>query len=624
MDALNFLKSRLAPAEFEKIAALKNDNFTIFLNGYISLLNPEKVLVYSGKPEEAEAIRRAALDKGEEVALAVQGHTLHFDGEKDLARAREQTKFLIPAGMKFDPNLAYIDRERGLKEVRDLLKNSMSGRTMYILFFCLGPNNSLFSVPAVQLTDSAYVAHSEILLYRSGYGDFRSMKEKNRFFKAVHGSGELTAKGVSKNTEERRIYIDLTDNTTLSVNTQYGGNTLGMKKLAMRLAISLGSKEGWLCEHMFLMAVHGPQKRKTYLAGAFPSACGKTSTAMLPQEKIVGDDILFLRIRNHRVFGANTERGIFGIIENVNPDDDPVISRAITGPNEVIFSNVLLKEDRTVYWNGSKKEEPETGINYGGTWRRGKKDENGISVPASHKNARFTLGLGILPNVDENLDNPEGCEIHGLIYGGRDSDTSVPVEEAFSWEHGIVTKGAALESETTAATLGGEGRREFNPMSNMDFLSIPVGRYIDNNLKFGKQAAVPPRIFSVNYFLKDASGKFLTDRADKSVWLKWMELRCHGEGRAIKTPTGTIPDYDTLKGLFKTILNREYAAEIYKRQFTIRISANIAKIDRIAEIYRYRIPEAPELLFEILDEQKERLEIFKSKYGETVSPFDLE
>ncbi|MDD5067501.1 MAG: phosphoenolpyruvate carboxykinase (GTP) [bacterium] len=624
MDSLGFLKTRMELGEFNKIARLQNENFNIFLSAYISLCNPAKVLVYTGEKEEAERIKKISLESKEEISMGIKDHTLHFDGINDLARARDQTKFLIPSGVKFDPNLDYIDRDKGLKEVKDLMRNVMAGRTMYVLFFCLGPVNSFFSIPAVQLTDSTYVAHSEMLLYRDGYNEFLNLKEKNRFFRAVHGTGEVTSANVSKNLMDRRIYVDLIDNTTLSVNTQYGGNTLGLKKLAMRLAINLGSKEGWLCEHMFVMGVQGPGGRKTYLTGAYPSACGKTSTSMIPNEKIVGDDICYLRVSSRKVYAVNVEKGMFGIIDGVNAQDDPVLWKVLNNSHEIIFSNILMKEDKSAFWTGSGFPEPGKGINFSGEWQKGKKDEKGNPVLPSHKNARFTLSLDILPNVDENLNNPEGVEIKGFVYGGRDSDTSLPVEEAFSWEHGIITKGASLESETTAATLGKEGKREFNPMSNLDFLSIPIGKYIDNNLKFTRQVDEPPRIFSVNYFIKDKAGKFLNDKVDKAVWIKWMELRCSGGARAIKTPTGYIPDYDTLKRLFQQVLNKNYSPDDYKKQFTIRVIENINKIDRILEVYKYKVPDVPEILFEVLEEQKERLEMFKEKHGEYVSPFELE
>ncbi len=244
-----------------------------------------------------------------------------------------------------------------------------------------------------------------------------------------------------------------------------------------------------------------------------------------------------------------------------------------------------------------------------------------IIIPPKEK-GEFYIYLNI-PNVDENLHNAEGVELKGIIYGGRDSDTSVPVEEAFNWEHGIITKGASLESETTAATLGSVGKRVFNPMSNLDFLSVPIAKYIENNLDFGKNASDPLKIFSVNYFIKDKEGNFLNEKTDKSIWIKWMDLRCHNEANAIKTPTGYIPEYENLKNLFSNVLNKDYSKEDYKNQFTIRIPENLSKIERIIDIYKNKIPNTPDILFKLLEEQKQRLQDYKDKYGDYISPFDL-
>ncbi len=624
MSAINVLKEKMAPEHFAKVEAIGNDYLNEFLVEMINWLKPSGIFVSDGSDKDREAIRKFALDFGEERKLKAKNHTVHFDNIKDQARDKAHTKILLPKGAEVDPNLNTMDREEGLKEIREIMDGIMQGKTMFILFFTLGPNNSIFSIPAVQITDSAYVAHSENILYRNGYEDFKNMEDKKRFFRFVHSAGELDEMKTSKNLDKRRIYIDLEDNITYSANTQYGGNTIGLKKLAMRLAINTAVKEGWLCEHMFVMGVKGPNGRKSYFTGAYPSACGKTSTSMLPNESIVGDDIAHLRVKDGRIYGVNVEKGMFGIIDGVNEKDDPLIWQALHDENkEVIFVNILVQDDGTPYWTGSGKPEPKGGINFSGQWWQGKTDENGNPIPPSHKNARFTVSLEDMPNVDENLHNPEGVEISGVIYGGRDSDTWVPVEEAFDWEHGIITKGASLESETTAATLGKIGERKFNPMSNLDFLSVPIARYIQANLDFGKKADKTPKIFSVNYFLKDKNGNFLNSKLDKYVWLKWMELRCHDEAPAVKTPTGLIPDYETLKRLFKEILNKDYSEEDYAKQFTIRIPENLAKMDRIIEIYKTKIPNTPDVVFRVLEEQKKRLEEYREKYGDYISPFDL-
>ncbi|WP_243679057.1 phosphoenolpyruvate carboxykinase domain-containing protein [Vulcanisaeta distributa] len=222
---------------------------------------------------------------------------------------------------------------------------------------------------AVQITDSYYVMHNENILYRTAYDEFVRQGERARFLKFIHSQGELNEMKQSKNIKQRRIYIDLLGETVYSVNTQYGGNSIGLKKLALRLTIKRAMEEGWLSEHMFLIGVEGPNGRVTYFTGAFPSYSGKTSTAMLG--RLIGDDLAFLRNVNGEVRAVNPEVGVFGIIEGINPTDDPLIYEVLTKPNEIIFSNVLITEDGEVYWNGMGKPEPERGTNYTGRWWKG-------------------------------------------------------------------------------------------------------------------------------------------------------------------------------------------------------------------------------------------------------------
>ncbi|KPJ64302.1 phosphoenolpyruvate carboxykinase [candidate division WOR-1 bacterium DG_54_3] len=618
-EHLKTLQEKCGEKSYKKLLALKNSKLLDFVAKYVEHCNPSSVFVRTDSPEDAQYIRNKAIENGEEGKLATPGHTFHFDGFFDQARDKANTKYLLPPGVELGADIKAIDKTQGLSEINGMLKNIMAGKEMYVGFFCLGPTDSPFSIPAIQITDSSYVAHSEDILIREGYEVFKKLGGTNQFFKFVHSVGELEG-GVSKNIDKRRVYIDLENGIVFSVNTQYAGNTVGLKKLAMRLAIKKASFEGWLTEHMFIMGVHGPKRRVSYFAGSFPSACGKTSTAMLEGETIIGDDIAYIRNIKGKIRAVNVECGMFGIIQDVNQKGDPLIWKALNSPGEVIFSNVLVTEEGVPYWLGDGRKTPEKGINYSGEWTIGKKDAQGQEITHSHKNARYTVRLSELKNCDPKANDPEGVELSGIIYGGRDSDTTVPVEQAFDWNHGILMKGATIESETTAATLGKEGVRKFNLMANIDFLSIPMGRYINNNCDLGNSVKKPPQIFSVNYFLRDKDGKYLNGVKDKHVWLKWMELRTHGDVSAIKTPTGYMPEYKDLKKLFKEVLGREYTKEDYIKQFTLRIPENLAKIKRIAEIYKTKVPDTPHILFEALEAQKQRLEIIKKNLGDYVSP----
>ena len=601
------LRQKLGEQNYDKLAAIRNRALHGFVADIVALCKPDSVFVGTGSLEDVAYIARRALETGEEKKLGMEGHTVHFDGYHDQARDTKNTKYLLPDGMELGEQLNSIEKEVGLQEVRAYLKDSMEGKELLVRFFCLGPPNSAFAIPAVQLTDSPYVAHSQDILYRHGYETFCRMESSAVFFRFVHSEGELK-NGVSADIGKRRVYIDLEDNTVYSANTQYGGNTIGLKKLALRLAIRKASEEGWLAEHMLIMGIRGPGGRMTYLAGAYPSACGKTSTAMLPGESVVGDDIAYLRVIDGEVRAVNVECGIFGIIRDVNAKDDPIIWEALHTPGEVIFSNVLVTEEGVPYWLGMGEETPEKGCNHGGEWWAGKKDKEGKKVPLAHRNARYTLRLESLANCDPHLHDPKGVRVSGVIYGGRDSDNSVPVEQAFDWTHGIITKGACLESETTAATLGKEGVRVFNPMSNIDFVSVPLGRYIQNNLSFGEELDSPPLIFGINCFRKDANGRYLNAFEDKLVWLKWAELRVHGEVDALPRPTGLIPRHEDLRRLFREHLDKDYSRGEYEEQFAPQIGRNLKKLLRIKKIYRESVSDTPEVLFEVLKAQRERLE----------------
>jgi len=619
---LKLLRSKSNEASLANLLALDNPKLHAFVAEAVELCNPASVFVCTDSPEDIAYIRRLALETGAEKPLAIEGHTYHFDGYYDQGRDKDSTRYLLPRGKHLGAKLNTIDKDQGLAEVKDYLKNSMAGRIMLVRFFCLGPVGSRFSISGVQLTDSAYVAHSEDLLYRSGYAQFKRLGKSPDFFRVLHSSGRLE-ENISIDWPKRRVYIDIEENEVYSVNTQYAGNTVGFKKLSLRLAICKADREGWLAEHMFLMGIHGPNGRVTYFAGAYPSYCGKTSTAMIPGETIVGDDLAYLRKIAGAVHAVNVESGIFGVIRNVTADDDPEIWKVLASPGEVIFSNVLVA-DGVPYWLGDGRETPERGVNHSGPWYTGKTDADGNEIPCAHPNARYTFALHNLANLDPRAEDPDGVPVGAIIYGGRDSDTLVPVQEAFDWPHGVVTMGASLESETTAATLGTAGVRSFQPMSNLDFVSLPLGRYVSNHLAFADGLASVPRIFAANYFLKTSNGKYLNGMKDKYVWTKWMELRVNGDVGCLKTPTGCIPDYEDLKRLFKQVLSLDYARGRYEEQFKLRIPEWLAKIRRIEHIYRNEVADAPKTLFDVLGAQQKRLEDARRRFGDYVSPSKFE
>jgi len=622
---LEAIQPKLGPKDLEKLSEIDNPIVHEFIAKASDLCHPDKIFIVSDAKEDIAYVRKQAIATGEEQAtFTLQGHTVHFDGEQDQGRDRQNTKYLVPKGISLSKALNQMDRQEGLTEVRGALRDLMVGKTMIVRFISLGPVDSVFTILGLQCTDSWYVAHTEDLLYRPGYKEFVKAGPKSDFLRVLHSAGKVTEEMVSAEPQKKRIYIDHMDNTIYSVNTQYAGNSVGFKKLAFRLAIRKASSEGWLAEHMLLMGVYGPNKRKTYFAGAFPSACGKTSTAMLPGETILGDDIAYIREIDSAARAVNVEAGIFGIIQDVNAKDDALIWKVLTTPGEVIFSNILVKDGKP-YWLGMGKEIPKDGVNYTGPWYEGKKDENGVEIPAANKNARYAVSLDALQNVDPELNNPDGVELGGIMYGGRDTKAYVPVQQSFSWEHGIIAYGASLETETTFATIGKEGVPEINMMSIQDFISIPMGKNVNNNLEFGKKLKKCPTVFGVNYFLKELNnGKYLNSPQDKHVWIKWMERRVHNEVEAIETPTGLIPKYEDLKKLFKEVLEKAYTKEDYIKQFTIRVPENLAKIDRVSRFYQENVTDTPLEMFGQLYMQRERLLAAQAKYGDYISPEKFE
>jgi phosphoenolpyruvate carboxykinase (GTP) len=328
--------------DLQKLEKLNNQHVIKLVEEAIQLCKPGKVTVITDSKKDIAYVRELALINGEEKKLKIEGHTIHFDGYYDQGRDKQHTKYLLSQDVDWGIEVNSIEKEKGLKEIYSYLDGSMAGKEMLVRFFSLGPTNSIFSLKALQITDSAYVAHSEDLLYRQGYEEFKKLNGSPDFFFFLHSAGRLK-NGVSADINKRRIYIDLEENRVFSVNNQ------------------------WLAEHMFIMGVHGPNGRVTYFTGAYPSACGKTSTAMIPGQTVVGDDIAYLKKIDGVIRAVNMESGIFGIISSVNSEDDPVIYQALISPGEVIFSNVLIN-DGVPYWLKMKKDIPDKGINFSGEW----------------------------------------------------------------------------------------------------------------------------------------------------------------------------------------------------------------------------------------------------------------
>lgn len=619
------LKSLMSKESYNKLTALKNQKVMDFVGTFAAHCEPASIYVCTDSEEDMQYVRDQALKLGEEKTLKNDKQTIHWDGYGDQARDKKNTKYLVKKeNLENMKALNSVEYEQGYNEIMEISKGIMKGKPAVVLFFSEGPTESPFTIPCVQFTDSWYVAHSEYILYRAGYNHFMKMKdsEKDDFFRFIHSAGELDEKNNSKNLDNRRIYMDTQNNIVYSMNDQYAGNSVGLKKHSMRLAINKAGKEGWLCEHMFVMAAINEEKnRKTYFCGAYPSACGKTSTAMIPGERIVGDDIAYFRDIDGEFRAVNVENGMFGIIKDVNAKDDPVIFENLMKNQEVIFSNVLMGPDGMPYWLGMGVEAPKKGHNFFGEWHEGVTDATGKTVGVAHGNARYTMRLDYLDNIDKTgFEGKNGVKVEGILYGGRDSDTTVPVEESPSWKDGILLKACTLESETTSATLGAEGVRKPSPMACLDFVSYPLGTYTMNNIKFGESVKQAPRIFSNNYFMRDAKGNFVTSKLAKKVWLHWAEGRIHGEYETYDTPTGKIPLYADVAALFKKHLGEDFSEKDYTYLFTFRCTKWIEKLERTKAFYTKMDANTPKELFAYWDAAIAKISAAKEKYGDEIKP----
>ncbi len=425
--------------------------------------------------------------------------------------------------------------------------------------------------------------------------------------------------------------MDRSWQTTFSTFCTYAGNTLLLKKGNHRFSVDYATYyklEDQLSEHMFITGMTGPGGRKTYFAGAAPSGCGKTTTAMVGSD-FIGDDLAQIWIaKDGTIRAINPEKGIFGIVEDVNREGDPYLMDCLRGDGtEVIWSNVLIDDQKVPHWVGNGEEPPKKGINFQGEWFEGKTDGDGKPVPMSHKNSRCTLLASAIKNHNTAAsEDAAGVQVKVFTYSGRDADTMPPIWVAKSADEGVVI-GASIVSQATATEVGATGVKR-QPWANAPFIPGALADYMDaqfkffNSNKFAENAQ--PVMAGLNYFLTHAnrggSGKgLLGEKKDVKVWLGWLELYANGDVSAIDTPIGMLPKYDDLKKLFATI-NKEYPKSLYDMQFAIYVDNIVKRID-LQDAEYSKEENVPARLFEVYKEQKAALLSLKEKFGPVV-PID--
>ena len=577
-------------------APCSNAYASAWVEDMLELVRPAEVVWCDGSDKQQQAFYERGMAEGVFIKLnekKLPGCYLHRSDPNDVARTEHRTFICTPDDDTVGPTNNWMNDREAYATLRKRFDGCMAGRTCYVIPFVMGPLGSPLAKVGVQLTDSVYVAANMKIMTRMGDVAWKQLGDSNEFTRCLHSIGELDP-------EDRWIMHFPFDNTIWSFGSGYGGNALlGKKCLALRIASFLGRQQGWMAEHMLILGAEGPDENgdpeKTYVAAAFPSACGKTNFAMLiPPEKYkkqgwrittVGDDIAWMWVdaKTGRLRAINPEAGYFGVVPGTNEKSNPNALECMR--KETIFTNVALLPDGDVWWEGKTKQPPAKCIDWKGEeWTPAK------GTPAAHPNSRFTAPMSNNPVLDSSADDPAGVEVNALIFGGRRSQTIPLVYQAFNWLHGVYI-GATLGSETTAAATGAVGVVRRDPMAMLPFIGYNIRDYLVHWFRMRRKMSDPPRIFSVNWFRKDAEGKFLWPGFGENMRvLKWIIDRCRGRAYAHEALLGWMPrreDID-LEGLdevdaqdfraLETVESEEFKKEILSQEeLFLKMAGNLPK-----------------------------------------------